>query len=53
MRWPWKREDSELDLELRYHLETMADAFEAEGMTRAEAMRRARRRCERFVPDTP
>lgn len=43
MRWPWKREDSELDLELRYHLETMADGFEAEGMTRAEAMRRARR----------
>ena len=43
MRWPWKREDSELDLELRYHLEAMADAFEAEGMTRAEAMRRARR----------
>jgi hypothetical protein len=43
MRWPWKREDNELDLELRYHLETMADGFEAEGMTRAEAMRRARR----------
>lgn len=43
MRWPWKREDSELDLELRYHLEAMADAFVAEGMTRTEAMRRARR----------
>lgn len=43
MRWPWKREDGKLDLELRYHLETMADAFEAEGMTRAEAMRRARK----------
>ena len=28
MRWPWKREESELDLELRYHLETLAYEFE-------------------------
>jgi predicted permease len=43
MRWPWKREDTELDLELQYHLEAMADAYVAEGMPREEALRRARR----------
>lgn len=43
MRVPWRREESELDRELRYHLETMADGFERDGMTRAAAMRRARR----------
>lgn len=42
MKWPWQREDSELDLEVRYHLEALADGFEKEGMTRAQAMRRAR-----------
>ena len=42
MRWPWNREESELDLEVRYHLEALADEFEKQGLTRAEAMRRAR-----------
>lgn len=43
MRFPWQREESELDRELRYHLETLADGFEREGLTRAAAMRRARK----------
>ena len=43
MRWPWNKEQVELDREVAYHLETMADAFEAEGMSRAEALVRARR----------
>ncbi|MFN0104411.1 MAG: ADOP family duplicated permease [Bryobacteraceae bacterium] len=43
MRWPWRKAESELDLEVRYHLETLADSFEKQGMTRAAAMRRARR----------
>ena len=42
MRWPWQKADSDLDLEVRYHLEALADGFEKQGMTRAQAMRRAR-----------
>lgn len=43
MRWPWDRERSELDREVAYHIETLADAYETEGMSRAEALVRARR----------
>ncbi|MBI2686169.1 MAG: ABC transporter permease [Acidobacteria bacterium] len=43
MRWPWKREETELDMELGYHVETLADAFEKQGMSRTEAMRKARK----------
>lgn len=43
MRFPWQKETTELDREISYHLETLADGFERQGMTRAEAMRRARR----------
>ena len=43
MRLPWRRENAELERELAYHIETLADGFEREGMTRAEALRRARR----------
>lgn len=43
MRWPWQKEESDLDRELRYHLETLADEFEKQGMSRADAMKRARR----------
>jgi predicted permease len=46
MRWPWQKADGELELEVRYHLETLADAFQKQGMTRAAAMRRARARAE-------
>jgi len=42
MRWPWQKKDTELDLEVRYHVETLADGYERQGMTRAEALRKAR-----------
>jgi predicted permease len=42
MKWPFQKAETELDLEVRYHLEALADGFEKEGMTRAAAMKRAR-----------
>src|SRR5579864_7676784 len=42
MRWPWTKQESELDREVRHHLETLADSFEKQGMSRADAMRQAR-----------
>jgi predicted permease len=43
MKLPWSKERAELDQEVSYHIETLADTFEAEGMSRDEALRRARR----------
>lgn len=43
MQFWWKRKESELDREMRYHLESLAEAFERQGDSRAEAMARARR----------
>ncbi len=43
MRSPWQKEETDLDRELRYHLETLADELEKQGMSRADAMKRARR----------
>ena len=42
MQWPWRKAETDLDLEMRYHVDTLADAFEKQGMPRAEALRRAR-----------
>ncbi len=42
MKLPWQKAESELDLEVRYHLEALADGFEKQGMTRAAAMKKAR-----------
>lgn len=43
MRLPWNKQESDLDREVRYHLETLADAFERYGFSKADAMARARR----------
>jgi predicted permease len=43
MRFPWKKNESELERELAYHLDCLADAFERQGMGREEALARARR----------
>ena len=43
MRLPWNKKDSDLDLEVAYHLQSLADAFEREGLSKDEAMLRARR----------
>ncbi|HEU0122574.1 MAG TPA: ADOP family duplicated permease [Bryobacteraceae bacterium] len=43
MRWPWQKEESDLEREIRYHLETLADGFEKQGMSRAEALKQARK----------
>jgi len=43
MQWPWKKAETDLEREVRYHLETMADGFERQGMSRSEALQRARR----------
>lgn len=43
MQWPWRRAERELDAEVRYHLDALAEEFERQGCSRAEAMRRARR----------
>ncbi|MBL8230831.1 MAG: ABC transporter permease [Bryobacterales bacterium] len=42
MQWPWSKANTGLDREVAYHLETLADAYERQGMSRKEAMRRAR-----------
>jgi predicted permease len=42
MQWPWRKADNDLDRELQYHLETLADDYQRRGMSREEAMRRAR-----------
>lgn len=42
MDWPWKKAETDLDREVRFHLESLADSFERQGMTRTEALRRAR-----------
>ncbi len=43
MRLRWSRKESDLEREVRYHLESLADSFERQGLSRAEAMVRARR----------
>src|SRR3982751_3555737 len=43
MHFPWNKKESDLEREVRYHLESLADAFERQGLSRAEAMVRARR----------
>src|SRR5262245_3971974 len=43
MRLPWNKERAELDREVAFHIEALADAFEAQGMSRAEALAQARR----------
>jgi predicted permease len=42
MQWPWKKSETDLDREVHFHLETLADAYERDGMSRKEALRRAR-----------
>jgi predicted permease len=43
MHWPWRKSETDLDREVAYHLETLADSYERQGMTRDEALRQARR----------
>ncbi len=43
MQWPWTKAETELEREMRYRFETLADGFEREGMSRADALQRARR----------
>ena len=41
MRWPFFK-NADLDREMQHHLETLADLYERQGMTRDEAMHQAR-----------
>ncbi|HWR54119.1 MAG TPA: ABC transporter permease, partial [Bryobacteraceae bacterium] len=43
MRLPWGKKEADLEREVRYHLESLADSFERQGLSREEAMLRARR----------
>jgi predicted permease len=43
MRFPWNKKERDLDREVAYHLDCLADGFERQGLSREEAMRRARR----------
>lgn len=43
MQLPWNKKESELEREVRYHLEALAEGFERQGLSPAEAMLRARR----------
>ncbi len=43
MPWPWNKAETELDREIRHHLESLAEAYERDGMSREEAVRRARK----------
>lgn len=42
MQWPWNKAESDLDREVQHHLETLADAYERQGLSRQEALRQAR-----------
>lgn len=42
MRLPWKKAETDLDREVRYHLDQLAADFEAQGFSAEEARRRAR-----------
>jgi len=39
----WSRKESDLEREMRYHLEAIADGLERQGMSKEDAMREARR----------
>ncbi|MCL4841059.1 MAG: ABC transporter permease [Bryobacteraceae bacterium] len=39
----WNKPDRDLDREISFHLETLADSYQRQGMSREEAMRAARR----------
>ncbi|HAX43923.1 MAG TPA: ADOP family duplicated permease [Bryobacteraceae bacterium] len=39
----WNKPDRDLDREISFHLETLADSYQRQGMSREEAMRTARR----------
>jgi|SRR5688572_10245626 len=43
MKLPWNKEQAELDREVVYHIEALADTFQAEGMSRADALAQARK----------
>ncbi len=43
MQWPWQKVETELEREVRHHLESLIDEYEKQGMTRGDAMRKARR----------
>ena len=40
---PWIKPDQDLEREISFHLETLADGYQRQGMSRDEAMREARR----------
>ena len=42
MRWPLRKADSDLDREVQHHLDMLAEAHRRQGLSRSEAMRRAR-----------
>lgn len=43
MRFPWQKEEQELDAEVRHHLDAMVDDYVARGMTPQEARTKAMR----------
>ncbi|MBM3783076.1 MAG: FtsX-like permease family protein [Acidobacteria bacterium] len=43
MKLPWNKERADLDREVAYHIDSLADTYQAEGLSRAEALRKARR----------
>jgi hypothetical protein len=43
MKLPWDKKESDLEREVRYHLDALAEGFERQGLSPAEAMLRARR----------
>jgi hypothetical protein len=43
MRTPWSKAETGLDREVAFHLETLADSYQRQGLSRDEAMREARR----------
>ena len=43
MRFPWQREEHELDAELRHHLDQLVEQYVAQGIPAAEAREQARR----------
>lgn len=43
MNIPWRKQSEDLDREVAYHIESLADAFEKQGMPRDQALARARK----------
>ena len=53
MQWPWTKAETELEREMRYHFETLADGFERCSLYRSTPPNSRRARCIASARDIP